>query len=253
MRIALAAACAGTLVAFAAQAQESALTAGGAFHYSSGDYGTGSETRITSFAATGRYERGPWVYKATVPWLTISGSSTVVPGFGDVRGGASGPRKSSGLGDIVLSATYSAYYDRASTLGVELTGKLKLPTADEEDGLGTGEHDVVFLLDLYRSFGRVTGFGGIGFHVLGDSRAFPLENAWSANLGASYQLDERNSVGAVLDGRERVVAGGPPLRELTAFWMYKFETPWRAQAYYLIGLADGSPDRGFGLALARPL
>ena len=239
------------MLAMTAQAQESPLTLGGAFHYSAGDYGTGTETRITSIAATARYERGPWIYKATVPWITVSGSNAVVPGFGRV--GGAGTRKSSGLGDIVLSATYAAFYDRASTLGLDLTGKLKLATADEDEGLGTGEHDLALLLDLYRTFDRVTGFGGVGYHILGDSPAFPLENAFSANLGASYRLDERNSAGAMLEGRERVVRGGARVRELSAFWMHKFETAWRAQVYYLIGLADGSPDWGFGLALARPL
>ena len=42
----------------------------------------------------------------------------------------------SGLGDIVLSAAYSAYYNPATTLGMDLTGKLKLPTADESKALG---------------------------------------------------------------------------------------------------------------------
>jgi len=241
------------LVVLGAQAQEGPLTLGAGLHYSSGDYGSTTTTRITTLAATGRYESGAWVYRATVPYLQVKGDTNVIPGVGPVGGTATRSDTASGLGDIVLSATYAAYYDKATTLGLDLTAKLKLATADESKGLGTGEHDVAFLLDLYRTFERITGFGGIGYHVLGDSPSLPLENAWSANLGASYKLDERDSAGAMLEGRQRVVAGGSRQRELVGFFARKLDRLWKAQAYALIGLADGSPDWGAGLSLARPL
>jgi hypothetical protein len=248
----MAAACAGMLVVLCAQAQERKLTLGAGLHYSSGDYGTSSTTRITSLAGTAQYETGPWLYKATIPYLEVSGAATVIPGIGRVRGGPAPTRTQSGFGDIVLSATYAAYYNRATTLGLDLTGKLKLPTADEAKGLGTGEPDFALLVDGYKSFDRVTGFGGLGFHMLGDSPAFPLRNVWSANLGASYKLDERDSVGVMLEGRDRVAPGGSEQRELTGFWTRRFERDWKAQAYMLIGLADGSPDWGAGLSFSRP-
>jgi hypothetical protein len=248
----IATACAGMFVVLGAQAQESLLTLGAGLHHSSGDYGTGTTTRITTLAATGRYESGLWVYKATVPYLEVSGASSVIPGVGRVRGGAAPSRTESGLGDIVLSATYAAYYDRSGKLGIDLTGKLKLGTAEAAEGLGTGEHDVIFLADVYRTFDRVTGFGGIGYHILGDSAFLTLDNVWSANLGASYKLDERDNVGIMLEGRQRVAPGASPQRELTGFFVRKLDRFWKAQAYALIGLANGSPDWGAGLSLARP-
>jgi hypothetical protein len=241
--------CAGTLLAMSAQAQESPLTLGAGLHYSSGDYGTSSTTEITSLAATAKYDAGPWTYRATVPYIKIDGNNAVIPGVGRVRGG-SGNRTESGLGDIVLGATYAAYSDRR--LGVDLTGKVKLATADEDKGLGTGEHDFIFLVDLYQTFDRVTGFGGVGYHILGDAPGQPLDNVWSANLGFSYRIDERDSAGLSLDGRQRVVPGASPQRELTGFFVRQFDRLWKAQLYALIGLADGSPDWGFGLSAARP-
>ena len=248
----VAALCAGVLLACAAQAQESPLTLGAGLHYSSGDYGTGSTTRITSLAAIARYESGPWTYRATVPYLRVDGDAGVIPGVGAVRGGGATRSTESGLGDIVLGATYNADYDAASTLGVDFTGKVKLPTADENKGLGTGEADFAFLVDFYRTFERITGFAGIGYHVLGDAPGLPLDNVLSANLGASYPIDERDSVGVSFDGRERAAPGSGRQRELTAFFTRKLDRFWKAQAYALIGLADGSPDWGFGLSAARP-
>jgi hypothetical protein len=71
--------------------------------------------------------------------------------------------------------------------------------------------------------------------------------------GATYRLDARTSAGALLEGRQRVVPGGSPRRELMGFWTRRLEGPRRSQIYGLIGLADGSPDWGFGLSLPRPL
>ncbi|HKU46839.1 MAG TPA: transporter [Burkholderiales bacterium] len=244
-------ACAGALFALSAHAQDGALTLGGAFDYSSGDYGTTTTTRIAALSAIGRYETGKWIFKATVPYLSVDGDTGVIPGIGRARGAPARSTKESGMGDIVLSATYGLFYDKASTLGVDLTGKVKLGTADESKGLGTGEHDFAALIDLYKTYDRVTGFGGIGYHVMGDSPTLQLENAWSANLGASYRLDERDSVGAMLEGRQRVAAGGARQRDLMGFWTRRLDGGWKAQAYGLIGLADGSPDWGAGASLAR--
>ena len=238
------AACAGLLVALNAQAQ---LELGAGLHYSSGDYGTGSDTDITMLAATGRYESGPWVYKAMLPYLEVTGENAVVPGVGRVNRGSGRRRTESGLGDVVLSATYAAY------AGLDLTGKLKLPTADETRGLGTGEADMAFLADAYQAFNRVTGFAGLGYHLLGDPPGLPLNNVWSANVGASYKIDQRDSAGVSLEGRQRAAPGGAPQRELMGFFSRKLDRFWKGQAYGLIGLADGSPDWGFGLSLARPM
>lgn len=247
-----AALCAGMMLACPGFAQETPLTLGAGLHYSSGDYGTGSTTRITSLAATARYDADPWTLRATLPYLKIDGDTSVIPGVGSVGGGSGGSRTESGLGDIVLAATYAAYYDPASTLGIDLTGKVKLPTADEAKGLGTGELDLVFLAEAYKTFDRTTAFAGIGFHILGDAPGLPLDNVWSASLGASYRIDQRDSAGVSLDGRERAAPGAARQRELTGFFMRRLDRFWRAQAYVLVGMADGSPDWGFGLSAARP-
>ena len=83
-----AALCAGMLVALGAHAQQQGpLTLGAGLHHSSGDYGTTTTTTITTLEATARYETGPWVYKATLPYLWVSGNTSVIPGLGNPAGG----------------------------------------------------------------------------------------------------------------------------------------------------------------------
>ncbi|MGE5640012.1 MAG: transporter, partial [Clostridia bacterium] len=233
-------------------------------NYSSGDYGTSTNTEILSIPFTARYDRGPLTLKATIPYLRITGGSTVIPGVGAVantnprgrgRGGtAAAPTTSttataSGLGDTVLSATYNVLYDTASKFGVDVTGRAKIATADADKGLGTGENDYGAQVDAYRTYDRTTVFGGIGYQVLGSSSFIQLRNVWNVNLGAAYKVDEQDSAGLSFDTRQKVSDSASPQRELTAFWTRRLDRTWKAQAYALKGFANGSPDWGAGASV----
>ncbi len=233
------------------------LSLGAGLTYSTGTYGTSTETKILSIPLTGRYDQGPWVFKLTVPLLRVTGASDVIPGLGRVnnsnsrgrgRGGVS--ESVSGPGDTIASATYNTYYDSASKLGLDLTARLKLPTGDADRGLGTGSTDESFQADLYKTYDRVTLFGDLGYTFFGHSEFIQLQNALNYGAGASYKLDATDSVGLSLDGRQRVTPGGPPQRELTAFWNRRIDKLRRMQAYFLIGLENGSPDWGMGVSAA---
>src|SRR5437879_13899860 len=67
------------------------LSLGVGFNYSSGEYGTSTTTEILSIPIIARYERGPWIFKLTVPYLSIPGGTSVVPGGGRVT--SSNPRR----------------------------------------------------------------------------------------------------------------------------------------------------------------
>jgi hypothetical protein len=227
------------------------LTLGAGLHHTDGDYGTPVSTEITAFVLTGRYETAQWFFKGSVPWLSVSGGGGVIPGIGRVRGATAAESSASGLGDLVLSATHKTWYDAAQQAGLELTGRLKLATADEDEGLGTGEHDFGFQADVFKGFGRLTGFAGLGYTLFGDSPDFPLRNVFNVTFGASYRLDQRDSVGFAYDQRDPVAPGAAELTEIMLFWSRQIDRAWRTQAYFLVGLEDGSPDWGAGLSLTH--
>ena len=240
-------ACLSAALGAALGAERGELTLGGGAHYSQGSYGTPTETSVTALVFTARYDVERWTLRASVPYLFVEGSEAVVPGVGAVRAGA-GDSSASGLGDATVSLTYTAHYDPASRFGVDVTGKAKLATA-EDDRLGTGENDYSVLADLYRDFGRWTAFGGLGYTIMGNPPGVTLNDVVSFNFGASYRLDERARLGASYDERE-AAASGAPQREITLFYSTRLESGWRAQGYFLLGLANGSPDWGAGLSAA---
>lgn len=215
------------------------------YDYSVGKYGTDIETEITSIPFIVNYETGDWTFKATLPYVRIEGADNVRSGVGPVSSTASSVRSASGLGDLTLSAIRTYFLDNQT--GLDLTGKVKLGTADSEKGLGTGENDYWLMVDAYRRIGSVTYFGGVGYGMLGDSPELKLRNVVSTNLGASYRLTDISSFGATFDTRTKATNRGSSQRELTAFYMHNLGGGYKLQAYALKGFSDGSPDWGGGL------
>jgi len=235
------------LTAPAALAADIGSWSGGAgLSYSTGDYGTGRSTSIWTVPFMLRYDNAPWALKLTLPWYEISGDSSVVPGLGSVdrsrrRGGGS----ITGFGDLTIAATNSSYYDSASRTGIDFTGKVKLPTGEEDKGLTSGSTDFTALAEVYKGFDRLTLFGGLGYTVFVGGN-FSLRNAVVYSLGGKQALDARDSVGLSFDGRTRVADGAGEQRELMLFWMRTIDRSMKVQAYFLRGFADGSPDWGVG-------
>jgi hypothetical protein len=245
-------------VSFSYAADEGELRLGVGADYTRGTYGTGTETTILSIPFSARYETDRWTYKLIVPWLDVKAPANVVPGVGRVdnsgkpkRRNFAGTTSETGLGDVVGAATYNVWYNEDTEQGIDLTGRVKLPTADAAKGLGTGSTDFGLQADLYRTFDRTTLFGDVGYTFFGHSDYVELKNAVNYGIGASQKMNERDSVGASVDGRQKASVGGAPQRELTLFWNRRLERDMRFQAYVLFGFANGSPDFGLGVSAAK--
>lgn len=258
------------LMAQAAHADDSStIKVGAGIDYTTGKYGTSTTTDITQVPVTLGYEIDSWSFKLDVPYIHVSGADNVIPGIGPVKnnnpngrgkgkGNGNGNSQggttpttatsgsASGLGDITASATYEAYTNSAAQFGIDLTGKIKFGTADENKGLGTGKNDYTVSVDTYKGFGAWTVFGGVSYTWLGSSQYIQLNDVFGANVGASYKLDTHSSFGAYYDYREKASDTSFARNELTGYYAYKFASGWKAQAYVTKGFTDGSPDWGVG-------
>jgi hypothetical protein len=214
-----------------------------------GDYGQPGDTTIIYVPLSYQMTSGPWQFGLTVPWISVDGPGNVVRDLGSF-GGAGASRSESGLGDIIASATRSLATTAGGT-AFDLTGKLKLGTASRSDGLGTGEEDLHFQLDVYRRVGEFTPFATLGYKILGDPPGVDLRDVFYLELGATRRIDERRSAGLMWHGQEKTTSAGDPQSELTAYYIVRLDMQWKAQFYGLLGLADGSPDFGAGTFLIR--
>lgn len=259
----LALACVAALAASATASADGSSSVSVGFDYSSGKYGSTTTTDIWSVPFAFGYQSDRWSLKLTVPYIRVSGSGNVIPGLGGTdnrnprgrgRNGGTLPStdtagSASGLGDVVASAGYTLVSDQASGFGLDLTGKVKFGTADEAQGLGSGQNDYTVALDAYRSRNDWTVFGGVSYAVLGDSDFLQLDDVFGANVGANYKIDDASSWGAVYDFRQKASERSGSRSELTGFYSHKVGASTKLQAYALAGFSDGSPDWGAGLSL----
>ena len=256
----------GAPVAHAATTDSGRFSLSAGADYSSGKYGTDTTTDIWSVPVAAAYQTDRWTFKLTVPYINISGAGNVIPGVGKVNNGNPRGRgrgnggampapettangSASGLGDITASAGYELFGSADRTFGLDLTGKVKFGTADENKGLGTGKNDYGLSLDTYKVSGAWTAFGGVGWMKYGSSQYIQLKNGFNANIGADYKLNSSNNIGAYYYYRERIADTGASQSEIAAYWNHKFNDSLRVQAYALAGFADGSPDYGVGASL----
>jgi hypothetical protein len=232
------------------------LTLGTGFDYTSGKYGTSEKTEILYVPLTGKYEMGPWTFRAVVPYIRITCPGNVV-GSGDDRvtlpGTSTTRRTESGLGDIVSSVFYNVLNESRAPFGLDLGAKVKFGTADRDKGLGTGENDYSIQADAFKPFGATTAFASLGYRWYGDPPGVDLRNVVYGSAGATHKLSDTTSFGAAYDWRPRVSPNGGQISEATAFVSQRLSRAWKIQLYGVKGFSTGSPDYGAGAFLSYAL
>lgn len=243
------------LIGLPAHAEDAAgtFTVGLGADYSTGKYGGTQSTDVAYYSAFGRYESGRWTARLTLPWLRITGPGTVVGGDRPIVLDSTGQASRvsvSGMGDMVGGLTYTAY--EGSTLLVDVTGKVKLPTASKDDGLGTGKTDYIVQTDAYATLRPgFTVFAGVGYRRFGDPDGTDFRNVFSGSTGFTWKVLQQATVGMSFDYRQAVLPGRDSMRELTPFAVWKFSDTTKLQIYAVHGYSRSSVDWGGGAVLMQ--
>lgn len=229
-----------------AETNDSTLTVTTGVDYSRGDYGTASDTEILVVPLSLRYKTGQFRLTATMPWLRIDGSSAIV---GDGAGGVvidpNAPRTvRSGFGDLTVGAAWAIPEERLG-LGLDLSARVKLPTAKASRGLGTGATDVTLGAEVSKQLGAVTPFVSVGYRMPGDAPGITLHNAWTASGGASLMLG-RSVLIASYDYRQATSPFSQDSQELFGAFSTPVGQRLNFTLYGSAGLSKGAPDFGVG-------
>lgn len=220
--------------------------------YSSGDYGGDDTTETWVIPLIAKYETGRLTLKASLPYIRTRGPGDVV-GIGPDRVPAPNAgeqtRTESGVGDLVVSAGYTLVQN--SSLLLEMIGKVKVPTADEDRGLGTGETDYSVQFDAATVVKGVTLFGTLGWKKYGDPAGTDYRDPIYASIGGGYRVVPSTFVGASYDWRDNVTRSGAEISEMTLFASHTLSTEWKIQGYLVKGFSDNSPELGGGVILTH--
>jgi hypothetical protein len=147
---------------------------------------------------------------------------------------------------VIGAVTYALLEGAPHGLFLDLTGKVKFPTGDKEKGLSTGERDYSVLLDIYRSFGRFTLLGALGYKVNGDPDGLNLNNVWQAGVGGAWKFSPSTSGGVLWDVRQASRVGSEVPRDLTTYLTHKLNDTLKLQLYMYHGFSNASADWGGG-------
>jgi hypothetical protein len=243
MNIRLTLGCAG-LAALAAPGALAQASFAISSEYSSGAYGETTDTTLLYAAASAGYAAGGWTFDATLPWVQLDGPATFLgPDVPLGRGAAArGPDDEvSGLADLGLTAsrTFDLSADGATRL--DITGRVQLPTGDEEKGLSSGDTRTSLGLDLSQDVGDWTVFAGAGYRFNGGAyQDGAFGSAGLAWTGSSV------SIGAAYDFSEASTAGVESASEISAWVSLPMGQTSRFQIYGVAGFSEGSPDHAFG-------
>lgn len=211
-------------------------------NFSRGDFGTDAviEDTVIPLGFTAVFERA--AFSIGVPYLSVDTTSEGIT------------TTESGLGDISASLTmFDVLYSDARGLALDVTGAIKLGTADLETGLGTGENDVSLYVDGYKFFDQATLFGSIGHRWRGEPPGATLDDVLLATVGMTYLTGGDSLIGATLDYRESAIAELDDIRELQGFVVLPLGEAWDLELYAFTGFTDSSPEWGAGFTLAADL
>lgn len=159
-------------------------------------------------------------------------------------------RTVTGPGDLRLGLAARLVGNATSlnVLDAELT--VKLPTADRDDGLGTGEWDGRFGLSGERRFWLATAFGGVGWNRLGDPDWIDFRNPVDLYAGVeSEPLGPGVMVSGWVEGNTEVVPGAGERAVLGVGVRSARKRAWQLAA--TVGLTDAAEE--FGLRLGFTL
>lgn len=217
--------------------------------FASGDYGTAETTDTYTAPVAVKHENGPWTLRASLPLVHVEGSFSRDRGINN--SGAGGNRSETGIGDLTVAAHYTLI-NNPDGYSLDLGGKAKIATADKDKTLITsGDNDYSVQADVFRSLPEIAVFATLGYTVKGEPAGIDYTNPFYSSVGLSLPLATGKSVGAAWDYRQKVISGGDPVSEISAFYSQRFDPRNKMQLYVVHGLSDGSPEFGGGVVLTH--
>lgn len=241
-------------------------------NYSSGSYGTDSRTTILYAPMTVRRVFHDGDISLTIPFVSISGtgavrlvggaptrtssntatlSGTLAAATGGGKRPGSSPLSStttdSGLGDIILRGRYYLMEEGDVVPLVALTGRIKIPTADADRGLGTGEFDEGIGMELTKTLtNRWLAYLDGGYNLIGDAPGTNFNNQWWYAVGLGYDVTDDLHLSLFYEEYRALVSTVNNARDLLALTNYVVSDTVHLTGSLLVGLSNGAPNFGMG-------
>lgn len=220
--------------------------------YDRGDFGSAETTHVFYAPITFRYlgERFDLSVTPSVARVDTTGGVRLIEGVPTPTGEPPSTIRdiSTGAGDTTVRARM--YLLETETANVSPFVKLKIPTAPDNLGLGTGKADLGFGVEVDKQIDRYLLFGDLSYTATGKPAGLPLRNRIGTSFGVGRRLSSSLLLSGMVDWRQSIVAGNANPTELVGVLAYRLNPQVTISPNIYAGLNDASPDVGFGVELA---
>ena len=227
-------------------------------NYETGTYGTKKWTDSVYIPFTLKRYYAYADLSVTVPYLRQSSRGLITRvGGSPVRVGrntasASSDTPASGLGDILVRGSLAVKKEGPRSFDLALVGNLKLPTANERKGLGTGEMDEGAGFALAKKVTpRWTLLADGYFTIIGDPPGIDYSNELALDIGFYRSVGANLWLTGLYETRSAIVSGNADPRDISGRLEYSSPGGNRYSCGLLFGLSEGSPDIGLSVGLSR--
>lgn len=164
-------------------------------------------------------------------------------------GGSSTLRSSqSGLGDIITAFSYNLIDHAPTGTLFDITARLKIPTANASQNLGTGQVDYAIQGDLFKTISQFTLSATLGYRILGNPSRIAFHDVLYGAASVGYRLSSNIAIGTSYNMSQSPVRLQDS-RDLTLYLSQRVSDNFRLNIYGLKGFSERSPDWGGGINL----
>jgi hypothetical protein len=231
-------------------AKDGALILTYSFDSLKGNFGQAQETKVQTVAVKATVIEDMYRVAVFVPYVSLEGRGHLVGGT-VVGSSAQATHHTKGMGDVVATASVDLLGGlQDDGFSMAATGVLKLPTADEGQGLGTGKTDLGLQLDLAYRFESGFGLtGSVGHQFYGRTTALPLKDGNYQMIGLNFKVTDAFYVNLNVKRSDPLLEGGAGRRESSISGVYALSPTSAFQLSLAHGGSSASPDDSLSASL----
>jgi len=207
--------------------------------YKTGDFEESTRTHLYSITSSLGYTTPRYDISITVPYLFVSTDDDGASHMYDWD-------METDFGDVVLRGGSTLIAESSNGFSLDASIALKLPTADEKKGFGTGETDLGGFTSVNQRFGNVKISLLGGYIDTGETPDNAYRDVILYGIGASTHV-KHIDLYASFESRRALIPGDENPRELNAGFFWAWNRNFAIRGNTFTGMNDGGPD--FGLAL----
>lgn len=215
--------------------------------FETGTYGSGSRVDTMYLPLTLKRYYDAADVSVSVPFIRQTSNNDVITTGGMVYkkhgAGATAQNSRSGIGDAVVKGSY--YLLIQEPFDFFLIGKIKIPTADKDKGLGTGEFDATVGFESDKKItDDWTAFFDLNYTFVGSPSGSDLNNVVFFDIGLSRKINSLSTGSVFFEQSTPLASGGGDVRDILLNVDYKITNTAKLFAGFSVGLTESSQDYG---------